>query len=271
MKIKIFFILYIIIFFNIKYGNAQSVSINDNGDLPNSNAMLDVDISTNNKGIIIPRLTTAQRNAMTLGLDDEALTVYDTDTKTYWFWEGAGWVSIMNETYDKHFVGELYGGGIVFYINEDGLSGLIISIEDLNNANGSVWSNITSIEIGASAQDYYQGGINTTGIINQAGHTNSAAQFCEDYVYDGFSDWYLPSIVELREIDKVVIRINNVLENDGDPNTYGIKIANIEPYSRYWSSTEDTNANALYYYFCRNVSNSRTKGTLYNFRAIRSF
>ena len=43
---------------------AQSVSINDNGAVADSMAILDVDISTNNKGILIPRLTSAQLTDM---------------------------------------------------------------------------------------------------------------------------------------------------------------------------------------------------------------
>ena len=73
--------------------NAQNVAVNDNGAAPNSNAILDVDISSNNKGILIPRLTTAQRTGIGgLGAGDEGLTVYDTTTDSYWLWDGTQWV-----------------------------------------------------------------------------------------------------------------------------------------------------------------------------------
>ena len=67
------------------------VAINDNGNAPNSNAMLDIDISSNDKGILIPRLTTTQRTGMTLAASDEGLTVYDETTHRYYYWDGSAW------------------------------------------------------------------------------------------------------------------------------------------------------------------------------------
>jgi len=73
--------------------NAQNIGINDNGATPNTNAILDVDVTTNDKGILIPRLTTAERTGIAgLGAGDEALTVYDTTTDSYWLWDGTQWV-----------------------------------------------------------------------------------------------------------------------------------------------------------------------------------
>ncbi|NQX99014.1 MAG: hypothetical protein HRT73_14225, partial [Flavobacteriales bacterium] len=44
--------------------SAQNVGINGTGATPNSYAMLDIASSTNNKGILIPRLTTGQRSGI---------------------------------------------------------------------------------------------------------------------------------------------------------------------------------------------------------------
>ncbi len=88
-KILLIFEIGLIAFTSV---NAQNVAINDNGAAPNSNAILDIDVSTNNMGLLIPRLTTAQRTAMALLAGDEGLTVYDTDTKSYWLWDGTQWV-----------------------------------------------------------------------------------------------------------------------------------------------------------------------------------
>ncbi len=70
---------------------SQNVAINDNGVLPNTNAVLDVDISTNNKGILIPRLTSAERTAMTLGPSENGLTVYDETVNRFYYWNGTSW------------------------------------------------------------------------------------------------------------------------------------------------------------------------------------
>ncbi len=75
---------------------SQGVSIKNTSAAPNSHSILDIDDSNNNKGILIPRVTTAERTNNTaghfnLGLNEEGLTVYDTDTDSYWLWDGAAW------------------------------------------------------------------------------------------------------------------------------------------------------------------------------------
>jgi hypothetical protein len=74
-------------------GIAQNIGINDDGATPNSNAILDIAVTTNDKGILIPRISSVQRVAIAgLGAGDEALTVFDTTTDSYWLWDGAKWV-----------------------------------------------------------------------------------------------------------------------------------------------------------------------------------
>ena len=65
---------------------AQNVGINFDGTLPNPNAMLD--IKSSNKGILIPRTSTASRLAIP---DTKGLLVYDTTTNSFWYNTGAGW------------------------------------------------------------------------------------------------------------------------------------------------------------------------------------
>ncbi len=92
--IKFLIAIIIISIFYLKISYSQSVAINDNGAAPNSNAILDVDISSNDKGILIPRLTTAQRTGTfddSFGASEDGLTVYDTDTKCYWVLDGTAW------------------------------------------------------------------------------------------------------------------------------------------------------------------------------------
>lgn len=60
--------------------------------------MLDVDVSTNNKGIMVPRLSTAQRTSIAgLSLPEEGLMVYDTTTDTFWYWDGVQWVEVQSK------------------------------------------------------------------------------------------------------------------------------------------------------------------------------
>jgi len=71
-------------------------------------------------------------------------------------------------------------GGLIFY--KSGNNYLEAAPSDLYIS--QIWSNITNIEIGATAQGTAigTGQANTTAIINQAGHTDSAAKLCNDLV-----------------------------------------------------------------------------------------
>lgn len=63
---------------------AQNVGINISGAAPNTNAMLDIDATglTNMRGLLIPRMTEAQRTAIPVTAADDALIVYQTDIGT---------------------------------------------------------------------------------------------------------------------------------------------------------------------------------------------
>ncbi len=90
--LKILFAGIIILFSQVK--TIAQVAINDDGSAPNSNAILDIDISSNNKGILIPRLTSTERTGMTLAASDEGLTVYDETLHRYYYWNGTDWTEM---------------------------------------------------------------------------------------------------------------------------------------------------------------------------------
>jgi hypothetical protein len=70
-----------------KMANAQ-VAINTDGTAPHASAMLDVKSTT--KGLLLPRLTTAQRVALG-GIAAAGLVVYDTDLKKIYSHNGITW------------------------------------------------------------------------------------------------------------------------------------------------------------------------------------
>jgi len=97
---KYFLTLTIIIILNVKFVKSQSVgvAINNTGTTPNINAMLDIDDSSNKKGILIPRLSSSQRtNISGLGTTEKGLTVFDETSNSYWFWDGTDWVEITTK------------------------------------------------------------------------------------------------------------------------------------------------------------------------------
>jgi hypothetical protein len=67
--------------------NAQSVAINNDGSPPHANAILDVKSTT--KGLLVPRMTSAQRNAMPAV---QGMLVYDTDLNKFYSNNGVAWI-----------------------------------------------------------------------------------------------------------------------------------------------------------------------------------
>lgn len=75
--------------------NAQSVGINSTGNAPDASAMLDV--SSTNSGMLIPRMTLAQRDAITSPAT--GLMIYQTDnTPGFYYYNGASWAAVSGSS-----------------------------------------------------------------------------------------------------------------------------------------------------------------------------
>ena len=59
---------------------------------PHPNALLDLESS--DKGILIPRMSTAERIAIAPDAAATGLLVYDTDDLSFWYWDGTQWVQV---------------------------------------------------------------------------------------------------------------------------------------------------------------------------------
>ena len=71
------------------------VAINTDASLPDASAMLDVKSTV--KGALFPRMSSIQRTSIASPAD--GLWVYDTDTKSYWFFKsGTGWQQLPNSS-----------------------------------------------------------------------------------------------------------------------------------------------------------------------------
>lgn len=68
--------------------SAQNVAINGTGAAPAASAMLDIASTTS--GLLVPRMTSAQRTA--IAAPATGLKVYDTTTGTFWHYDGTVWV-----------------------------------------------------------------------------------------------------------------------------------------------------------------------------------
>src|SRR6476620_3195607 len=73
---------------------SQSVAINTDGSAANSSAMLDVKSSS--KGLLAPRMTSLQRTGIVSPA--AGLLLFDTDTNSYWFYNGTAWSNLSAST-----------------------------------------------------------------------------------------------------------------------------------------------------------------------------
>ena len=178
---------------------------------------------------------------------------------------------IDNEISQKgHYVGELWGGGIVFYVYDEGQHGLIASLYDLDGGGGIQWG-LFAIDV--SNCESMTDGLTNSASIKAAGASGAhAAGLCDTFSAGGYNDWYLPSNREMYLLASQDVLIDEILDNDGDPNTAGFNQEYIaSTYGRYWTSTEYSPTNAWSYRFAYGYSTNYSKNSYYRVRAIRAF
>jgi hypothetical protein len=155
-------------------------------------------------------------------------------------------------------IGDFIHGGIVFYVDETGLHGLVAAFEDLPDTYhwGCVGINLPGAD-GTAIGTGYQ---NTLDIVAGCSETPIAASEALAYV-NKFNDWYLPSIDELVEM------FNTLGFGDSNDNIGGFDV------SMWYSSSSESNLNASWYINCSTGNSSSGGGKDADFatRPIRSF
>src|ERR1700692_4405504 len=79
-----------LVLLSVVKGYSQNTSINATGTAPHPSAMLDV--SATNKGMLVPRMTSAQRIA--IASPAKGLLVFDNDVSSFWFYNGTAWTEL---------------------------------------------------------------------------------------------------------------------------------------------------------------------------------
>jgi len=157
---KIFTLLALTISFSM---NAQ---VGINNDSPDASSALDITSTT--AGLLIPRMTETQRDAISSAAT--GLMIYQTDgTAGFYYYNGSSWTEVgaTSKTYSLNtFYAEL--GGYVIEVNSDSKHGLVVAMQDQGT---STWYEANDL------------------LSNASNHEADGAKF---------KDWRLPTKRELN-------------------------------------------------------------------------
>ena len=138
-----------------------------NNENPDASAALDITSTTG--GLLVPRMTAAERDAITT--PSQGLIIFCSDCAS-----GEGELQIKltsswknttgGDVHDPVVFGDFYGGGVVFYIFVDGDTGYVL---------GETHGLIAAVEDQSSAQRWYNGSYVTTGATATAIGTGAAS------------------------------------------------------------------------------------------------
>jgi hypothetical protein len=170
-------------------------------------------------------------------------------------------LNVLHQDSIRHFVGEFYGGGIVFHVDKSGRHGMICSISDVR----------------IQKQPQFKNSRETSSLEKIGSNINGAdaIRCCDGYTNSNsgtgvFSDWFLPTIDDLETLHRVKDMINTVIESRDKNIT--------EPLTKiYWSSSKinDERYSGDYWLFDidsrTRVTTSRPRPFSTGIRAIRTF
>ena len=230
-----------------------------NNETPDASAALDITSTTG--GLLVPRMTETQRDAITA---TQGLIIFCTDCASG---EGelqikltSSWKNtIGGDVNDPLAIGDLYQGGRIFYLDGNG-GGLIAAEAD--QSSGIQWYNGSYVTTGATGTAIGTGSANTDAIILAQGtETSYAARLAREYTDGTYTDWFLPSKDELD------LMHSNIGQGSSTDNIGNFAIG------FYWSSTvEGVNDDRAYaQYFSVGAQNAVPTHNALMVRAVRAF
>jgi hypothetical protein len=131
-----------------------------------------LDVVSTNTGVLLPRLTNAQRNAIVSGDLQNGLLLYNTDVGVFQYYNGSAWNS----------VGSGSGGGSVGW----------------QSGSGAIYDSTDNVGIGTSNTQGYKLAVNGAAIFTRI--KVKAVGFWPDYVFR--RDYHLP---DLKTLEKYIV------------------------------------------------------------------
>jgi len=223
-----------------------------------------LEISSTTQGLLPPRMTYTHRNAITGPI--AGLMIWCSNcgpNGEMQLFNGTSWTNMIGGPATPPpppGLGDEYEGGIIFYIFQSGDPGYVAGethelISTLEDQGLAQWGCHGS-GIGGTSFDIGTGQANTNIILAGCSTPGIAARICDELVYNGFSDWYLPSNNELTLLCQNQALVGGFTEVS------------------YWNSTEHNidNAYTVYFLNCGNgFGYHELKGGTRAVRAIRTF
>ena len=229
-----------------------------NNENPDASAALDITSTTG--GLLVPRMTAAQRDAITA---TQGLIIFCSDCASG---EGelqikltSSWKNTIGDDVNDPpppAIGDTYQGGVVFYLDGNG-GGLIAAPSDQSSAAWGCYGQ----SIGGTSSAVGTGAANTTAIVSGCSETAIAARICADLTLGGYTDWFFPSKDEL----------NLMYENIGPGDELGLGDIGNFGSNVYWSSTQVDSSRAWKQGFTAGFQAFGNKGVSNNVRAVRAF
>lgn len=139
-------------------------------------------------------------------------------------------------------IGDFNHGGIVFWVDPaDNTKGLVCAVTDQSSS--IRWHDTQQPSITGTTSTSLQTGSTNTDLIIASLGSNFAAGLARAYNGGGFTDWFLPSVDELKEMANNRAAIDATAANNS-----GTALV-AEPWSMsngYWSSSQENNPGRVY-------------------------
>ncbi len=207
------------------YAFSQNVGINTTGAAPAASAMLDVASTTS--GFLMPRMTSAQRTAITTPAT--GLQVYDLTTNTFWWFNGTIWVQQIS--------GATGDNGLTNSGSEIDLGGALNQATTITQGNNTMTFNLTG------TGDFF---VQDNGTTTFAVQDNGETYFGDDVLFrDGnVGGTILGSMVDDGNDGRFTVRENGNISVDLDANTQFI--FNEQGFDRNYRIESDDDANMFF-------------------------
>ena len=196
----------------------------------------------------------------------EGQVIYETDTDMVAIWNGTAWMNNGNAGYKVGDTGP--GGGIIFFVDRyNEYTGFTyLEVAPVGTEVQRTWAtgaNWTATVSGADSRALGGGYQNTLDIVAQAGNVAAtcAAAYCADLTSGGQSDWYLPSLAEIKMVYDVVHLGLSV----------GGFVFATSGLTYYWRSTENKATDGWSWDFYYGGASGGPKNQTYYVRPVRRF